>query len=262
MPVQSSGQQSVQDLIGMASSDANPSDGGTDLDKDPVCVIRPGIRFLGEALTPVVRSARRAMARQANPSGEEFLGLTDLSRHMDLITQAMTQLSRRFESLKIDVMQNEAAGALDAGRSAGQFDQVLITLIDGYQDAEASQANPETSEARSLILAIYRHHISEFCNWLEDLIAAIANPALAMQQRGIASADHVQLQVTLNMTSPPEMGLLVEAAKRLLPPPETDDEASPEFEGHDASGPEDLGPVAASAFGVEVTKAGLGRNHG
>lgn len=230
--------------------------------KDVVCVPPPQVVFLGEALAPVARGARQTMTRRVRSSGHEFETLADLSRHMGVIQQALTHLSPRLDGLMTDVIHKEGAGAVDAGRAAGRLEQVLSEFVDGYLDAKASHAGTEASEARSLILGVYRHHIREICEWLEELVAVIADPASAIQKRGIAVAANVDLTVALNMTSPPEMAKLDALAKSLIPPPETRIEPSPRFEQTETSGPGILGTMGALAFGIGVTKAVFGRNHG
>jgi hypothetical protein len=230
--------------------------------KDVVCVLPPQVVLLGEALAPVARSARQAMTRRVRSSGHEFETLADLSRHMGVIQQSLTHLSPRLDGLMTDVIHKEGAGAIEAGRAAGRLEQVLSEFVDGYLDAKASHAGTEASEARSLILGVYRHHIREICEWLEDLVEVIANPASAIQKRGIAAAANVDLTVALNMTSPPEMAKLDALAKSLLPPAGTCIEPSPRFEQRETSRPGILGTIGALAFGIGVTKAVFGRNHG
>lgn len=238
----------------MAESVPNPA--------SVVCVLPSQVTALGEALAPLARGARQAIARRVRPSGHEFLMLEDLSRHTGVIHQALTHLAPRLEGLMTDVIHNEGAGPVDAGRSAGRLEQVLSEFVDGYLDAKASHAGTEASEARSLILGVYRHHIREICQWLEDLVEVIANPSSAIQKRGIAAAANVDLTVALNMTSPPEMAKLDALAKSLLPPAETCIEPSPRFEPRETSGPGILGTIGALVFGISVTKAVFGRNHG
>lgn len=238
----------------MASPAPNP--------KDVVCVLPSQVVFLGEALAPLAKAARQAMTRRVRPSGHEFVTLEDLSHHMGVIQQALTHLSPRLHGLMTDVIHKEGAGAVDAGRAAGRLEQVLSEFVDGYLDAKASHAGPNTSEARSLILGVYRHHIREICEWLEDLVGVIANPASAIQKRGIAAAANVELTVALNMTSPPEMAKLDALAKSLLPPPETYSELSPRLAQRETSGPGILGTIGALAFGIGMTKAVFGRRHG
>lgn len=230
--------------------------------EEVVCVLPSQVIFLGKALAPVARDARQAMTRRVRSSGHEFVTLGDLSHHMGVIQQALTHLSPRIDGLMTDVVHKVGAGAVEAGRAAGRLEQVLSEFIDGYLDAKASHAGPEASDARTLILGVYRHHIREICEWLEELVEAIANPASAIQKRGIAAAANVELTVALNMTSPPEMAKLDALAKRLIPPPETYIEPSPRVEQRETSGPGILGTIGALAFGIGITKAVLGRNHG
>ena len=230
--------------------------------QDVVCVLPPQVVFLGEALAPVVRGARQAMTRRGRSSGHEFVTLEDLSRHMGVIHQALTHLSPRLDGLMTDVIHKEGAGAVDAGRAAGRLEQVLSEFVDGYLDAKASHAGAEASEARSLILGVYRHHIRVICEWLEELVAVIANPASAIQKRGVDAVPNVELTVALNMTSSPEMAKLDALAKSLLPPAETRIEPSPRSVDRETSGPGILGTIGALAFGISVTKAVFGRNHG
>lgn len=238
----------------MASPVPNP--------KDLVCVLSPQVIFLGEALAPLAKGARQAMARRVRSSGHEFELLEDLSRHMGVIQQALTHLSPRIEGLMTDVIRKEGAGVLEVGRAAGRLEQVLSEFVDGYLDAKASHAGPDSSEARGLVLGVYLHHIRKICEWLEELVAAITNPASAIQQRGIDVAANVELAVSLNMTSPPEMAKLDELSKNLLPPPETVVEVSPRFEETEVREPGILEKIGALAFGISVTNSILGKNHG
>ena len=230
--------------------------------EEVVCVLPSQVIFLGKALAPVARGARQAMTRRLRSSGHEFVTLEDLSHHMGVIQQALTHLSLRIDGLMTDVVHKVGAGAVEAGRAAGRLEQVLSEFVDGYLDAKASHAGLEASDARSLTLGVYRHHIREICEWLEELVEAIANPASAIQKRGIAAAANVELTVALNMTSPPEMAKLDAVAKRLIPPPETYSEPSPRVEQRETSRPGILGTIGALAFGIGITKAVLGRNHG
>lgn len=230
--------------------------------KDVVCVVPSQVIFLGEALAPVARGARQAIARRIRSSGHEFVTLEDLSRHVGVIQQALTHLPPRLDGLMTDVIRAEGAGAVEAGRAAGRLEQVLFEFVDGYLDAKASHAGPDGSEARTLILGVYRHHISEVCEWLEELVGVISNPASAIQKRGMDTAANVELTVALTMTSPPEMAKLDALAKRWLHLPETCSEPSPRFDQRETSAPGLLGTIGALAFGIGITRAVFGRDHG
>ena len=237
---------------------ASPAPNPNELD----CALPSQVIALGEALAPVARSARQAMTRRVRSSGHEFATLEGLTHHTGVIQQALTHLSPRIDCLRTDVIRKEGAGAVDVGRATGRLEQVLSEFVDGYLEAKASHAGPNASEARSLILGVYRHHIREICEWLEELVEVIANPASAMQKRGIAAAANVELTVALNMTSPPAMAKLDALAKSLLAPTESCIEPSPKLEQRETSGPGIFETIGALAFGIGVTKAVFWRNHG
>jgi hypothetical protein len=178
------------------------------------CVLAPQILALGEALAPVVRAARRELSRRVRPTDQPFSTLDDLAHHMGVVEHALTQLTPRLDGLMTDVICNDDAGLIEAGRSAGRFEQVLSELVQGYLAVKASHAGPEDAEARVLMIGVYRHHIRNICDWLDNLISAIANPAREMQRRGIEPSDHVQLAISLNMTTPPEMDKLAALVER------------------------------------------------
>jgi hypothetical protein len=180
---------------------------------------------------------------------------------MGVIQQALTHLAPRIDGLMDDVINNEGAGAQEAWRAAGRLEQVLFEFIDGYLDTMASLPGPQTREATSLILGVYRHYIREICEWLEELAQAIADPASAIQHCGIAASAHVELTITLTLTSPPEMFELDALAKRLNRSSANYSVPAPSVAQPDASGTGLLGTIGAMAFGIGLSKVVFGRPH-
>ena len=226
------------------------------------CVLPPQILALGEALAPVAKAARQALVRRVRSSGQDFVTLESLSQHMGRIEHALSRLNPRLEGLMSDVIRKEGVGPIEVGRSAGRLEQVLSELVDGYLDAKASHADAESVEARALILGVYRHHIRNICDWLDDLVATISNPAVALQRRGIEPSGDVVLTVPLNMTSPPEMAKLDALVKALQPPPEERVESPIEPLHTRNEGPGVIGTIGAFAFGLGLSEAVFGRKHG
>ena len=229
---------------------------------ETICVLPPQLLALGEALAPVAKAARQALVRRVRPSGQDFVTLESLSRHMGGIEHALSWLNPRLEGLMSDVIRKEGVGPLEVGRSAGRLEQVLSELIDGYLDAKASHAGAESVEARALILGVYRRHIRNICDWLDDLVATISNPAVALRRRGLELSGDVVLTVPLNMTSPPEMAKLGALVRTLQPPPEDRVEAPIRPQHVRDDGPGVLGTIGAHAFGLGLSEAVFGRKHG
>jgi hypothetical protein len=181
---------------------------------------------------------------------------------MGEIEHALSRLTPRLEGLMSEVIRKEGVGHLEVGRSAGRLEQVISELIDGYLDAKSSHASAENIEAHALILGVYRHHILNICDWLDDLVATISNPAAVLRRRGIEPSSDVVLTVPLNMTSPPEMAKLSALVGTLQPQPEERVESSIRSQQTRDDGPGVLGTIGALAFGLGLSQAVFGRKHG
>lgn len=230
---------------------------------DVVFEVPQRVLHLAEALAPVDRSARRALVRKVITSEREFESLLGIQQHMDVVAHALSHLQARVDGLMTDVIHNQKAGALDAGRAAGRLEQVLFELVDGYLDAKAHAAVGEAAQARSLILAVYRHHILAICKWLDAFVKAITLPATTpkKQQRKNAAGD-ITVTVVLSMSVPPEMAQLKLLAARLLQEPDGEANLVDRQPAGRRQAVGFLDRVGAFAFGLGVTHAALGRDHG
>ena len=227
-----------------------------------VCVVPAQVALLGEALAPVAKAARQALESRVRPSGQDFTTLESLSRHIGEIEHALSRLNPRLEGLMSEVIRKEGVGPLEVGRSVGRLEQVISELVDGYLDAKESPAVAASVEAQALILGVYRHHIRNICDWLDDLVASISNPADALRRRGLEPSGDVLLTLPLNMTSPPEMAKLAALVRTLQPPPEDRVQAPIRPQQVRDDGPGVVGTIGALAFGLGLSEAVFGRGHG
>lgn len=225
------------------------------------CVLSPQLLGLASALAPVAMTARRALSRKVAPSGHEFVVLDDLTYHMRVIGHGLSQIASRLDGLMSEVIRNDSAGLLEVGRSTGRMEQVLCELVNGYLEAKASHAAPEHAKARALIVGVYRHHIRNICDWMDDLILAINNPLLELDRRGIMPADQVELSVPLEITRPPQMTKL-EALVKSLQPQEVNSEAFSKFPQQvQVRAPGVLGTLWALVFGLGLSGTVFGKEH-
>ena len=235
--------------ITMSPTEPNP--------EDKVARLPDRVISLGEALEPVARELRHTLKRRVRASDHQFVVLADLLRHVEIVERALSHLAPMLEDLQQSVFRNEAAGTLEAYRAAGRLEQVVSEFVVGYREAQATQADSDSAEARRLMLGVYRHHIREICQWLEELVQVIGDPDAAIKRRGISMEGSVDLTVVMNMTSPPEMTelnvLANEMRKRMESMLMT--QSSPEFEPVQSYRPGIFGTIGALAFGVGVTKA-------
>jgi len=103
-------------------------------------------------------------------------------------------------------------------------------------------------------LGVYRHHISNICDWLEHLISAVANPAREIQLLGIEPSEYVELTIPLNMTTPPEMDKLTLLAEGFHHQPPTC-QVSPILPPQSSPrSPGLLATIGALVFGFVVTR--------
>lgn len=231
---------------------------------EPTYVLPPQLPLLAQALAPVAKTARQALRRKVQPSGQAFVMLDDLSRHMEGIESALQRLTPRLDGLMADVIRKPDACAIEVGRSAGRLEQVLSEFVDGYLDAQASHPDPDpdSAQARMLTIGVYRHHILSICHWLDEIVLSITNPAQAIQKRGIEPAAHVELHVPIDLSSPPEMeqlGVLVQRTQHQL---EAGTPSWSEPQQVKAREPGVLAAVGALAFGAAVTQSVLRTSDG
>lgn len=224
-------------------------------------VLSPQLLALGKALEPLSKAARQALRRKVRHSGQTFVVLDGLVRHMGLIEHAFSGLAPRLDGLMTDVIQNGGADALVVGRSVGRLEQVLWEFVDGYLDAKACQAGLEGVEAQKLILGVYRHHIESICDWMDEFVTVVLNPEQALQIRGIEPSSEVMLTVSLNMTNPPEMTEIDNLVKSLLAQAEEMQASLTLPEKTREAPPGIFGILGALAFGLGLTGAIFGKKH-
>ena len=116
-------------------------------------------------------------------------------------------------------------------------------------------------EAQALILGVYRHHIESICTWLDELVTTLLNPEQALDLRGIKPSSDVTLNVSLNITDPPEMSQIGSLVKSLLAQAE-EAEAAQTYAGlaREAK-PSILSTMGAMVFGLGVSGAIFGKKH-
>lgn len=197
------------------------------------------------------------------PSGHEFVMLDDTSQHMRIVQSALEHLTPRLDGLMANVVNNSEATALEVGWEAGRLEQVLSEFVDGYLEVKASHGGPDSNEARTLVMGVYRHHARSIYRWLEEVSWVTSNPKAVIQQRGLAGSTDVILTVSLNMTTPPQMAALHLLSVHLRESLEAPSVLPPRgVVPTEPRAPGVLETIGAIVFGVGLTKAIRGRHHG
>ena len=228
-------------------------------EEEIVYVLPPRFAIVGKALMPVVHGLREALAQDVGQSHHEFAMPESLSRHMGVIQRVLERLPARVDGLVKDSVSTDESDIAQVHRAVGRLEEVLLDCVEGYQEAKAFHVQPEFSEIQILLVGVYHHHLLEMCNWLTDLVEAIANPMDAMKKRGIPMGTGAMLTLSLSMTVPPEMAKLLDFAKPMQIELAPEIEPTPIDQQSTQSGPGILGTMGALAFGIGITKAVLGR---
>lgn len=227
-----------------------------------VYVFPPRFDIVGKSLSLMVNGLRKAMEPDPRHSHSEFVIPESISSHMGLIKRGLERLHSRMDGLFNECISSDESEVAHVYRAVGRLEEVLLEWVDGYQTVMASYAPPEIAQVRDLLLGVYRHHLLEACNWLADLVKVIANPAEAIEKSGLQMGENSTLTISLSVTVPPEMDKLLAVAKRMQIETAPETESIPATQRAMQSGPGLLGTIGALAFGIGVTNAVLGRDHG
>ncbi len=226
-------------------------------------VLSPRFTIVGEALFPVVNSLREAMAQDVGVCHHEFVMPESLSHHLSVIHRVLERLPLRVEELVNGGSANTDDSDLQqVYRATGRLEEVLSEWVVGFHEVRASHAEPEFGEVRDLLVGVYRHHLLEVCNWLADLIKVIVNPTEATEKAGLPTGEGETLNLSLTISVPPQMGELLSIARRMQATTGSEIESNPPSHHAAQAGPGVFATLGALAFGIGVTEAVLGRNHG
>jgi hypothetical protein len=215
------------------------------------CLLPERIVVFGQALTPVVATLRRNISRRVRPSGKQFVALDGLSHHSNIIFQGLSHFSDQFQALVKLVTRNEMATDLETGRVVGRLEQVLADFSDGRRELLGTVPEPGAEESRALVIGVYRHHLSEICDWLEELAKSIADPLSALKRRDLPVIDDVAITVNLNLTTPPQMARLQELVCGFTTPAALEAPVAQTVR-YPRSHPGLLGVLGALAFGLKM----------
>jgi len=190
------------------------------LSTSPEISVAPRFKLAAEALSPLAARLRADLqARHSGPS-DSFEVPLQLSRHMDLVVDALTRLDDCIERLSAEVLSNEGANATDAGRAAGRLEEALHTFVRGHQIARASHPSKDlehlSKEGRRLIMGVYRHFLKEVLEWIDRLVNALDDPIKVAQATHAPLDKDVTLSIKLTLTTPSQFKRLHEMAHEVV----------------------------------------------
>lgn len=181
-----------------------------------------------------------------------FIGLNDVTRHLDSYVCGLKDLDEMLGVINSAVLKNEQASDADVYRTVGRLEQVLQYLIRPYREICTSMPQPEAPELQPLILGLFRHTLTEICDWLQCMVEDIQDPAAAFRRRGLQASASLVLTIELNLTSPPELAQLEQYARSANSSSDLDSEATSASSQTDRV-PGLLDHLGALLFGLSIT---------
>lgn len=224
-------------------------------DDRPECVLPPKVKLLGEALAPVVSDLRRALHRRVRRAGKPLEIPDDVVRVTGELVRLVGGIQARYEALERWLDDGADASPLEVGRLVGRLEQVLDDFVDVWREIQSATDGPESGEERRLLAAIFRHYLAQLADWLDRLVAVIADPRDEVDRQGLPLVDGSTVTVSLSLTEPPEMARLMALSGKwsktpIEVPQRADTPARPGLLAH----------LGAIAFGFGVAEALSGRD--
>ena len=125
--------------------------------------------------------------------------------------RALGQLGDSVERLcdETNRVLDEVVGTADlpeskVHRAVGRFEMVLDELLDGYSELRELRPYRSHKRGHELLLVIYRYTLTRIQGWLLEVVEALADPMAALKKKGLPTSGEVQLNLSLNFTTPKE----------------------------------------------------------
>ena len=175
------------------------------------------IVLLGEALRPLCEKLKTEMDIPADvpisvSELDELISL--ISEHLKVIQDIYLRLENKASELMNEVVSDASINKPDLYRAVGRFEGVIHDLLIDYSQACLLPAYGKDTKGRDLLIAGYRHILSDIKDWLEDIVESIADPMTALEKRGLPTSGEVTLNFVLKLTCPPQVKELVQWVRR------------------------------------------------
>lgn len=168
-------------------------------------VLPQRMTVFGQALIPLEAGLRATLDQRISPTAP-VTSMVDVARqHLDMLSSMMQQLTHQCDALMAEVVSNESATDGDVYRAAGRLEGVLDGIRSGYFDVQRLAAQGNDIEARDLLAGAYRHALREILAWISEIVWTMANPASAMQAKGLPTEGNVEIRLSLTLTPAPEL---------------------------------------------------------
>lgn len=162
------------------------------------------ITLLGESLKPLLGKVQDAL-RDGGRSGASTVSLAaDASRPLGVLEASLERVSKEVSGALGEVVATAEVADAEVHRAIGRFESAVDELLGGYARLCGSRRDAWRWRVHELLVAVYRHTLTELRDWLQDTVATIADPMAAIRKRGLPTSGQVTLDLTLTFTPAPE----------------------------------------------------------
>lgn len=168
-------------------------------------LLPPHVTLLGKALRPLPAQIDTALRTPTPPEEPETsfvtaaqIGLAKLDRGVERMVSEVNALGR--------IVTASDAPDADVHRAAGRVEAVLDDQLRLHAALYHLRAEPAYVRGQELLLATYRNTLIQIRDWLQEIVETLADPMAALEKRGLPTSGKVELQLSLELTAPKELG--------------------------------------------------------
>ena len=168
-------------------------------------LLHPHVTLLGEALRPLPAQIDAALCTPTPPKEPETSFVTAAQVGLARLDEGVERMASEVNALGHIVTAADAPAA-DVHRAAGRVEAVLEDQLRLHAALYHLRREPAYAHGQELLLATYRNTLIQIRDWLQEIVDTLADPMAALEKRGLPTSGNVELQLSLELTAPKELG--------------------------------------------------------
>lgn len=153
---------------------------------------------------PVARSLRSR--RQTSPPQTGYVrDMVDMvSEHFDRLGHWTGELGDEINDQLGPVAKDPDATDAQVYRAVARLEARIERLLDDWDDVRSAKPDRTGERGWNLLVDIYRDLAEQVQGWLDEMLEVLEDPVAALESRGLADEEHVQIAFDLTLEAPAE----------------------------------------------------------
>lgn len=165
-------------------------------------LLSPKLIALREAMGPVARSLR-SRRQTAPPQTGYVRDMVELvSEHFDRLDHWTGDFADEIDDQLGPVSRDPDATDAQVYRAVARLEARLERLLDDWDDVRSVRPDRTAERGWNLLVDIYRDLAEQVQGWLDELLEILEDPVAALERRGLADEEHVEIPLTLTLEAP------------------------------------------------------------